>query len=184
MPGHSPRMSSTDSRRGQFLSGLVEDLHGCDPLVDGGVEVVVEVAAVRGAPGTDRPVRSLEDVWLVHAHHGQPAAIGVAPVAYPVATYDAKPSGVIAPGLRLRRGPGGAQIGLDELASVAGIGKFRLIRLFREHTGLPPHALQIAHRVRKARRLLEAGEPVADIAAATGSPTRVTSVVISSAASA
>jgi AraC-like DNA-binding protein len=59
-------------------------------------------------------------------------------------------------------------IGLDELALVAGIGKFRLIRLFREHIGLPPHALQIAYRVRKARRLLEAGEPVADIAAATG----------------
>jgi AraC-like DNA-binding protein len=59
-------------------------------------------------------------------------------------------------------------IGLDELAGVAGIGKFRLIRLFREHIGLPPHALQVAHRVRKARRLLEAGEPVADIAVTTG----------------
>ncbi len=59
-------------------------------------------------------------------------------------------------------------IGLDELAAAAGIGKFRLIRLFRERTGLPPHALQIAHRVRKARRLLEGGDTIADIAAATG----------------
>jgi AraC-like DNA-binding protein len=59
-------------------------------------------------------------------------------------------------------------IGLDELAAVAGIGKFRLIRLFRERTGLPPHALQIAHRVRTARRLLEAGATIADAAAATG----------------
>jgi AraC-like DNA-binding protein len=58
--------------------------------------------------------------------------------------------------------------GLDELAAVAGIGKFRLVRLFRERTGLPPHALQIAHRVRAARRLLEAGESVAATAAATG----------------
>src|SRR4051794_23038628 len=47
-------------------------------------------------------------------------------------------------------------IGLDELASVAGLGKFRLVHLFRERTGLPPHALQVAHRVRAARRLLEA----------------------------
>ena len=47
-------------------------------------------------------------------------------------------------------------------------GSSRLIRLFRERTGLPPHALQVAHRVRNARRLLEAGEPIADIAAATG----------------
>jgi AraC-like DNA-binding protein len=59
-------------------------------------------------------------------------------------------------------------IGLDELAQVAGIGKFRLVRLFRQRTGLPPHALQIAHRIRAARRLLEAGESIAATAAATG----------------
>jgi AraC-like DNA-binding protein len=59
-------------------------------------------------------------------------------------------------------------IGLDELAAVAGIGKFRLIRVFRTHTGLPPHALQLAHRIRAARRLLEAGETIAATAAATG----------------
>jgi AraC-like DNA-binding protein len=59
-------------------------------------------------------------------------------------------------------------VGLDELAAAAGIGKFRLIRLFRERTGLPPHALQVAQRIRAARRLLEAGEPIAETAAATG----------------
>ena len=59
-------------------------------------------------------------------------------------------------------------VGLDELAAAAGIGKFRLIRLFRERTGLPPHALQVAHRIRKARRLLEAGQTIAETAAATG----------------
>jgi AraC-like DNA-binding protein len=58
-------------------------------------------------------------------------------------------------------------VGLDELVAAAGIGKFRLIRLLRERTGLPPHAFQVAHRVRKARRLLEAGETIADVAAAT-----------------
>jgi AraC-like DNA-binding protein len=59
-------------------------------------------------------------------------------------------------------------VGLDELAAIAGIGKFRLIRLFRERTGLPPHALQIAHRIRHARRLLEAGQTIAATAVATG----------------
>lgn len=59
-------------------------------------------------------------------------------------------------------------ISLDELASVAGIGKFRLIRLFRERTGLTPHALQLAHRIRAARRLLEAGRTLAVVAATTG----------------
>ena len=59
-------------------------------------------------------------------------------------------------------------ISLEELANAAGIGKFRLIRLFRERTGLPPHALQVAHRIRAARRLLEAGHSIAQTAAATG----------------
>lgn len=59
-------------------------------------------------------------------------------------------------------------VGLDELAQVAGVGKFRLVRLFRERTGLPPHALQLAQRIRRARRLLEAGAGVAETAAATG----------------
>lgn len=59
-------------------------------------------------------------------------------------------------------------IGLDELATAAGIGKFRLVRLFRARTGLPPHAFQLAHRIRSARRLLEAGTSIAATAAATG----------------
>jgi AraC-like DNA-binding protein len=58
-------------------------------------------------------------------------------------------------------------VGLDELAA-AGIGKFRLIRLFRDWTGLPPHALQVAHRIRVARRMLEANQTIAETAAATG----------------
>jgi AraC-like DNA-binding protein len=59
-------------------------------------------------------------------------------------------------------------ISLDELATAAGIGKFRLIRLFRQRTGLPPHALQLAHRIRSARRLLEAGLTIAEAATTAG----------------
>lgn len=59
-------------------------------------------------------------------------------------------------------------ISLDELATAAGIGKFRLIRLFRQRTGLPPHALQLAHRIRSARRLLEAGQTITEVAATAG----------------
>jgi AraC-like DNA-binding protein len=59
-------------------------------------------------------------------------------------------------------------LGLDELAAAANLGEFRLIRLVRERAGLPPHALQVAHRVRAARRRLEAGQTIAETAAATG----------------
>jgi AraC-like DNA-binding protein len=59
-------------------------------------------------------------------------------------------------------------IRLDELAAAAGIGKFRLVRLFREQTGLPPHSFLIAHRIRVARRLLEAGQTITATASATG----------------
>jgi AraC-like DNA-binding protein len=59
-------------------------------------------------------------------------------------------------------------VGLDELAAVAGIGKFRLVRLFRARVGQPPHAVALAHRIHRARRLVEAGEPIAAVAAATG----------------
>lgn len=62
----------------------------------------------------------------------------------------------------------GRNVGLDELATAAGIGKFRLIRLFRERTGLPPHALLVAHRIRAARRLLETGCTITEAAIATG----------------
>ena len=59
-------------------------------------------------------------------------------------------------------------VGLDELAAAADIGKFRLVRLFRECTGLPPHTLLIAHRIQRARQLIEKGTPIAAVAAATG----------------
>jgi AraC-like DNA-binding protein len=59
-------------------------------------------------------------------------------------------------------------VSLDELADAAGIGKFRLIRIFRQRTGLAPHQFQIAFRIRRARRLLENGETIAATAAATG----------------
>ncbi len=92
-------------------------------------------------------------------------AAGVRPRRGPVSPRDDKALGLACDylGERPER-----NVSLDELAAAAGIGKFRLMRLFRERTGLPPHALQIAHRVRDARRLLEAGETIAATAAATG----------------
>lgn len=53
-------------------------------------------------------------------------------------------------------------VSLDELAEAAGVDKFRLTRLFRRQLGLPPHQLQLAQRVKLARRLLERGATIVE----------------------
>jgi AraC-like DNA-binding protein len=57
---------------------------------------------------------------------------------------------------------------LDELARTAGVSRHRLSRLFRTAYGMPPHRFQLAHRIRLARRMLERGVDVAEVAQATG----------------
>jgi len=57
---------------------------------------------------------------------------------------------------------------LDELAAAAGVGRFRVVRLFTAAVGMPPHRFQIAQRVKLARRMLERGAGVSEAAARTG----------------
>ncbi|MGW0515747.1 AraC family ligand binding domain-containing protein [Crossiella sp. NPDC003009] len=57
---------------------------------------------------------------------------------------------------------------LDELAAEVGLGRFALLRGFRERFGLPPHAYLNQERVRRSRALLEAGSRPAETAAEVG----------------
>jgi AraC-like DNA-binding protein len=59
-------------------------------------------------------------------------------------------------------------ITLDDLAAVARLSPFHLLRVFRGAVGLPPHAYLTYVRVRQAQRLLLADLPIADVAAQTG----------------
>ncbi len=59
-------------------------------------------------------------------------------------------------------------VSLGELAAVAGLSRFELVRRFGAELGLPPHAFQTQLRVRRARRLLADGVPGAAVAAACG----------------
>jgi AraC-like DNA-binding protein len=59
-------------------------------------------------------------------------------------------------------------VGLDELAKVAGISRFHLIRVFQRRYGLTPFAYQRNRRIEKARAVLRAGRSIADAAAAAG----------------
>jgi AraC-like DNA-binding protein len=104
--------------------------------------------------------------WLRAVINHQSASPAPAPAPAPTATpHDDRALGIALDYLASHYQQ---NIGLDELASVAGIGKFRLVRLFRRQIGVSPHALHIAHRIRAARRLLESGYPIAHTAATTG----------------
>jgi AraC-like DNA-binding protein len=53
---------------------------------------------------------------------------------------------------------------LDELSQEVNLSRFYLLRSFREVVGLPPHAYQTNLRVGKAKRMLECGVGVAEVA--------------------
>ncbi|ADV82208.1 helix-turn-helix transcriptional regulator [Terriglobus saanensis] len=57
---------------------------------------------------------------------------------------------------------------LEDLAQIAGISRFHLLRTFRRRYGLPPHAYQMQLRVRHAKEMLFAGMPLREVALDTG----------------
>jgi AraC-like DNA-binding protein len=57
---------------------------------------------------------------------------------------------------------------LHQLATVAGLSRFELVRRFSRQVGLPPHAFQTDLRINAARRLLTSGRPPAEVAQACG----------------
>ncbi|RON51779.1 AraC family transcriptional regulator [Pseudomonas frederiksbergensis] len=59
-------------------------------------------------------------------------------------------------------------IGLDDLARVCGVDRFRLTRAFKAAFGLAPHGYLIQLRLAKARQLLARGETPAQVACALG----------------
>jgi AraC-like DNA-binding protein len=60
------------------------------------------------------------------------------------------------------------RVTLAELATVAGLSRFELVRRFGAQDGVTPHAFQTNLRVEHARRLLAAGGAPAAVAAACG----------------
>ncbi|KAF1054452.1 MAG: RCS-specific HTH-type transcriptional activator RclR [Stenotrophomonas maltophilia] len=55
-------------------------------------------------------------------------------------------------------------IGLDDLARIAGCDRFRLSRAFKQAFGLPPHAYLIQLRLARARQLLSRGQTPVQVA--------------------
>jgi len=60
------------------------------------------------------------------------------------------------------------KIGLDALAQHVGLSRYHLLRLFRDSTGLPPHAFQNQLRVDLAKSLLAKGLAISRVAVEAG----------------
>lgn len=59
-------------------------------------------------------------------------------------------------------------VSLEQIAALADLSPFHLIRVFRRQVGLPPHAYLTQVRIKKAKILLALGEPIAQVAIKTG----------------
>ena len=57
---------------------------------------------------------------------------------------------------------------LEDMAMLACMSKYRLVRAFRREAGLTPHQFQLQNRVRKGQRLLGGPATAAEAAAAAG----------------
>jgi AraC-like DNA-binding protein len=59
-------------------------------------------------------------------------------------------------------------LSLEQLARIANLSPFHLIRVFRQEFGLPPHAYLTQVRVHRAKALLSLGCPIVQVALETG----------------
>jgi AraC-like DNA-binding protein len=59
-------------------------------------------------------------------------------------------------------------LGTRELAQLTGLSETHTIRLFSRHTGMPPHAYQLAIRVERAKLAIRRGEQLRDAALSAG----------------
>ncbi|MFC8783051.1 AraC family transcriptional regulator [Streptomyces nigra] len=148
--------------------------------------IAAETTSIKGTPGFVRPV--LDDPYAVSLVHQvlRAAEEGNALAA------DTLLRVAVTRLLRLNGGPlpqrevrsAGARVaararevlelsmaeppGLEKLAGDLGTGPFALLRAFRDTYGMPPHTWLTDARVRRARRMLDAGVSPAEAALAVG----------------
>lgn len=61
-----------------------------------------------------------------------------------------------------------APVSLEQLARQHGMNKFKLLRYFKQHTGLTPHGFVLMQRVEAAKHLLQQGHSLVDAGLAVG----------------
>ena len=59
-------------------------------------------------------------------------------------------------------------VSLEDLSALVGLNRAYLLRTFRRAVGVPPHSYLIHRRLERAKELLRAGEPAAQVALSVG----------------
>jgi len=73
-------------------------------------------------------------------------------------------AGQIRPALDRLRAMPASSIALDELARLSGMSRYQVIRAFRAVTGMTPHAWQLNQRINLARKRIQGGADISDVA--------------------
>ena len=112
----------------------------------------------------DQDARLLDHLLLpilydLFARHAAPGLPSLSPLAHDAAMSRA---------LEYIRCHSDLNIGLGDLAQMAGLSKYHFLRVFKQHTGLTPHAYLLKLRVEQARKYLEQGMSPSDVASMAG----------------
>ncbi|MGL6567402.1 AraC family transcriptional regulator [Aeromonas dhakensis] len=84
------------------------------------------------------------------------------------ASWDDRPPQHLQRAAELMQDDCSSALTLAQLSSVAGLTPSHFVRSFSRHYGMTPHAYLLDQRIRHARTLLRRGEPLAEVALASG----------------
>ena len=84
------------------------------------------------------------------------------------ASWDDRPPQHLQRAAELMQDDSASPLSLAELSAVAGLTPSHFVRAFSQHYGMTPHAYLLDRRIRHARTLLRQGQPLVEVALASG----------------
>lgn len=84
------------------------------------------------------------------------------------ASWDDRPPQHLQRAAELMQDDSASPLSLSQLSTVAGLTPSHFVRAFSQHYGMTPHAYLLDRRIRHARTLLKQGQPLAEVALASG----------------
>ena len=84
------------------------------------------------------------------------------------ARWDDRPPQHLQRAAELMQDDSASPLSLSQLSAVAGLTPSHFVRAFSRHYGMTPHAYLLDRRIRHARTLLKQGQPLAEVALASG----------------